>query len=108
MRFKNPVRWSSIHERFPACHIEKCKAEFKENFEYCTKDGDWEEVGERPFERPHLEGILTMIDTIRSDLDAQNCLNYIYDEICVYLGIDLLSMTSIEEIDEDDMDVTYM
>lgn len=50
IRFKNPVGFRTVQKRLSnyKIHVEICKGSIDENIEYCTKDGDFEERGERP------------------------------------------------------------
>lgn len=45
------------------CHFEPCIGGFKSNFEYCTKDGNWQEFGKKPAqgERTDLANIVSDI-----------------------------------------------
>lgn len=48
MVFKRSVRFEFVRNIFPRAHWEPAKASHKANYEYCTKDGDVIELGERP------------------------------------------------------------
>jgi len=48
IKFPNAIRWSTLHEQYPQAWMEPARGSFEENFNYCTKDGDWEEQGNRP------------------------------------------------------------
>lgn len=39
--FNTPVRFSTLKNRFPVAHIERCLGTSKENYEYVTKTGKW-------------------------------------------------------------------
>lgn len=41
MEFKNTISFKSIKKSFPRCHIEIAKGNLKQNYEYCSKDGDF-------------------------------------------------------------------
>lgn len=41
MAFKNPVRFSTLKNRFPPSHIEKAYGTHKSNIEYIRKEGRW-------------------------------------------------------------------
>lgn len=43
------IRWTAFQKMYPTItHFEKSKGNPYQNFEYCSKDGDFEEVGVRP------------------------------------------------------------
>lgn len=47
--FKNAVRLKTLREMIGSrCHYEVAKGNIKQNYKYCTKDGDFVELGERP------------------------------------------------------------
>lgn len=46
--FRNSVRFSAVKKIFPGCHIEKAVGTAEQNIAYCSKDGSFEEVGDRP------------------------------------------------------------
>lgn len=81
LAFRNPVEFSSIHQRFYGAHIEGAKGTHQDNRDYIRKEGHWlydekhdtnipetfEESGELPPERnknqSQSEQILAMIET---------------------------------------------
>lgn len=48
VQFKNARSFASVKASFPKCHIEKAMGSGVQNFEYCSKDGDFWEIGQRP------------------------------------------------------------
>jgi len=71
MRFQNAVRWSTLHEMYPNAWLEPAKGSVQQNFDYCTKEGHWEEAGTRPSMNAMLEGAiynLSAIDTMISEV----------------------------------------
>jgi len=47
--FTRPVQFKTIKDRFlPRCHIEVAAGSCSRNYDYCSKDGDFREYGERP------------------------------------------------------------
>lgn len=42
VEWKNAKRFSTIHGKTPGCHWEKAKGTIKQNFEYCSKEGDFD------------------------------------------------------------------
>ena len=44
---KNCMKFSTARTLFPNCHLEKAKGDEQSNFDYCSKDGDFVEFGER-------------------------------------------------------------
>lgn len=41
VRFKNQVRFSTLKKKLPQAHLEKAKGTPRQNFDYCSKDGDY-------------------------------------------------------------------
>lgn len=50
---KNPIRFSTLKNKFPTAHIEKAKGNRQQNFEYCSKEGDF--ITNITIERPREE-----------------------------------------------------
>lgn len=46
--FENPRYFNGIKKVCPTAHIEKARGNAKQNFEYCSKDGDYREEGKLP------------------------------------------------------------
>ena len=46
--FHNAMRISSVSEYIPRAHLEVARGTSQENYDYCTKDGDFYQWGERP------------------------------------------------------------
>lgn len=46
--FDNARSLEQLKKLAPRAHWEIARGTFEQNFEYCTKDGDWREKGERP------------------------------------------------------------
>lgn len=64
IRFPNAVRLSTLKKMFPRAHLEIARGTPEENYKYCSKDGDFEEAGDRPSFAKHLEGIIYSVDTL--------------------------------------------
>lgn len=45
---RNKIHFNSIKEYMPKAHIEKALGSPEQNYNYCSKDGDFEEFGELP------------------------------------------------------------
>lgn len=63
--YRNPMRWTEAQKRFAPHHLEAQKS--KSNvaaYEYCMKDGDFIEFGDRP-----RQGQRTDLEVIRHDLE---------------------------------------
>lgn len=41
MYFKNAISFNTVKKALPKAHIEKAKGNWKQNYEYCSKDGDF-------------------------------------------------------------------
>lgn len=48
--FKVPKRLNQVKAILPRAHWEKAKGSVQQNFDYCSKDGNFKEFGERPIE----------------------------------------------------------
>lgn len=48
IQFKSPRSFQAIKRLLPLCHIEQAMGSGLQNFEYCSKDGDFWERGTRP------------------------------------------------------------
>ncbi len=58
--YQNPISFKSIKKLFPRANIQECKGSPLQNFQYCSKDGDFITMGEMP-----KQGKRTDIDEIR-------------------------------------------
>lgn len=75
--FHNPQRFNQVKEMLPeGAHIESAKGNAQQNFDYCTKDGDYFEKGDRPKmgKRKDLEEIYHMA--------ANQCCDLVIGEAC--------------------------
>lgn len=48
--FKHPQRFGTIKKHLPRAHIESQKGSISQAIEYCKKDGEWTEWGDKPEE----------------------------------------------------------
>jgi len=46
--YKNAIHFDSFKSRFPRAHISSSRGSPQENYDYCSKDGDYWEIGELP------------------------------------------------------------
>lgn len=64
--FKSKIRWSTVRFLLPRAHLEQTKGTTEQNIAYCTKDGNYEEFGDRPVShqgrRSDLDRILEWLD----------------------------------------------
>lgn len=44
---KGTIRFNTLRTLLPGCHIEAAKGNEQQNYDYCSKDGDFKEFGER-------------------------------------------------------------
>lgn len=63
-RFQNAIRMSTIKAAFPTAHLEISRGSAEQNITYCSKEGNFEERGERPSTTGHLAGMLFLISSI--------------------------------------------
>jgi len=64
LHFKNPRSWNSIRKWMTNWHLEPAVSTPLKNFEYCSKDGDFEEFGTRPVgerKRTDLDEVKEMV-----------------------------------------------
>jgi len=61
---KGNVRFNTLRTLFPGCHLEKAKGSEQQNFDYCSKDGDYVEYGERK-EQGKRTDLETAIDSLK-------------------------------------------
>lgn len=47
--FSNPRSFNAVKSLMPRAHIEEAKGDAQSNYEYCSKQGDFTERGDRPF-----------------------------------------------------------
>lgn len=71
VEFKSGKRFSTIKKVCPAIHLEKCIANAKSNYEYCTKDGDFWEDGEMSEQGKRMDLEAAMAD-IKSGMTELN------------------------------------
>lgn len=48
--FHNARTASQVRQMLPGCHIEKAKGNARSNLTYCSKGGDYREIGDRPLD----------------------------------------------------------
>lgn len=48
IQYWNPRNWSGVRKTFGDAHIEVAKGNPQQNIDYCSKDGEYYEFGERP------------------------------------------------------------
>lgn len=63
--FKSGVRFATLKKAFPAIHLEACKGSPQQNIDYCSKDGDYFEVG-----KPKNQGKRSDLDAVMEDISG--------------------------------------
>lgn len=74
--FKTMQRFSALKKAFPTAHLEVARGTEEQNFEYCSKEGDYEEFGTRKEQgrRTDLEQATALIKEGKTIQDvAENC-----------------------------------
>ncbi len=126
--FNNPVRVSSIKNKFPTAHIEVAKGSIDDNIQYLKKSGKWEdsskaetsvkgtyeEVGERPPEnlgkRKDLEDLYHMI--VDEELSNAEIIKLNQDYIMEIDKLDKIRTMHLQDkyrnIRRVDIEVTYV
>lgn len=63
--FTKPARHTAVHKAIPRAHWEVAKGTEQQNYEYCSKDGDYEEFGSRSTQgkRTDLESAIETLKT---------------------------------------------
>lgn len=86
MRFKNGMRWASLKKDFPEAHIEAAIGSPEQNIKYCSKDGNFEEVGNRPGTDHLFKGMMDALEYLRCeqslDGNAIEAVNFIFLDLC--------------------------
>jgi len=65
--FKNDRSFSAVRKELFPCHIEQRKASVEKNLQYCSKDGDFIEIGE-----PSHQGQRTDLKQLHDDMFKKN------------------------------------
>lgn len=73
--FDNAISFNSLKKQLPRAHLEIARGSPVENFNYCSKDDDFYEFGERP-----EQGKRNDLENIKSKLDSGVKLKHIADE----------------------------
>lgn len=83
MHFANQRHFNKVIKLIPRAHFEICKGTIMDNIEYCSKDGDYIEYGERPVQgrRTDLEEIRGLIEKKTPQLEIAK--NY-FSQWCQY------------------------
>lgn len=71
IRCNNAVRLSTLKKVFPRAHLEIAKGTPEQNITYCSKDGDFEERGDRPETNKQAKGWLHSLE-IMNELAEEN------------------------------------
>lgn len=80
IRFGNARTVRGVRQDMPGVHVELAKGSFQQNFDYCSKDGDFEEIGERPKQgvRNDLVIIRERVMAHAPILEIEECRNYMH------------------------------
>ena len=62
--FKNAVRFSTMTSWLPGAHFEVAKGSPEHNYDYCSKEGNFEEFGIRPDPEARLRGMQSDIEAL--------------------------------------------
>lgn len=65
IRFRNGTAFSTVSKIFPQAHVTRALGNAQQNFIYCSKDGNFKEIGERPNFDGHLKGAIDIIEDMR-------------------------------------------
>lgn len=62
--YENAISFKSIKKKIPRAHIEKSKGTPQDNYDYCSKDGDYYEFGELPTKgkRTDIDSLVSLIE----------------------------------------------
>lgn len=71
MQFRHPITFSALKRVLPKMHIERARGSGRDNLTYCSKEGDFFEIGELPIEHTQASA-----ETWRSILSAAESGNW--------------------------------
>lgn len=81
LEFKNAIAFSTVKELLPKAHIEKAKGSTQQNWNYCTKDGDYvSNIDLRPFRQRLKDKCLEKYTNVQWKQWQQDILNLINKE----------------------------
>lgn len=75
IHYENQISFKSIKRDIPRAHIEMARGTPKQNFKYCSKDGDFYEFGDRP-----VQGARTDLNEIKELLLKKTPMKSISDQ----------------------------
>lgn len=78
-RTKNAIRFSTLKAAYPQVHWEQAKGTVTQNVDYCSKQGNFEEKGEKPDDLRQARGKLQQIFAIFEMLEEQMCKHHLHE-----------------------------
>lgn len=104
--FKNAVRRSTLSAAWPRARVAIAMAKDPmDNINYCSKEGDFEERGQRPIADAHIRGILYSLDAlfyhVSPDMDIQDMRARILD-----IRDEVIDLTIPSEDEYESVDIT--
>lgn len=99
MRFTNAIRFVSLVKAFPGVHFEVAKGTFEQNVNYCCKENNFVERGERPSTDGYLSGMLNIVDEAHDRMNEIDHYGVINDVNIALCDIGAMLQDYIEEIE---------
>jgi len=73
---------SSVNKKIPRAHLEQSKGSYEQNYNYCTKEGDYYEIGDPPDQgKLNMEKIINIINNPYENFQLYNQYHRTYEQL---------------------------